>query len=203
MAEEPERHGYSAAHITPLTLREAVKRRPGMYFGTFATSDWPLVILAWTVLDLLDLAPAENPVAEVTVRSDGSVSASVRRASVFWPARAQTAADAVRLRQWWTQLCRDVNISVTRDGQTVGLASAPTDDYGHRTLVGVDITVAASVDPEVVSAPPATWWINWLDGLPDVAHRIGFEFTPRQQIIAVDEASGNRLVLTGDHLGGR
>jgi hypothetical protein len=190
-----ERPDYTAADLTVVTLREAVLRRPGMYFGSFAATDWPLVILAWTVLDLLELAPADSPRIQVTVRSNGRFDASVRRGSLVCPARAQTAADAVRLRQWWTQLCRDVTITIGGPGQALALENVPTGDFGRRMLADVDIAVAASVDSDVVSAPPATWWPSWLDRLPDVLHRLGSELTPGQQIVAADEASGTRRVL--------
>lgn len=101
----------------------------------------------------------------------------------------------MRPRQWWTQLCRDVTISVGHHGQAVDLASVPAGEYGHRLLVDVDITVAASIDQEIVSAPPAAWWPNWIDRLPDVLHRLGFGFGPGQQIVAVNEASDIRRAL--------
>lgn len=56
-----ERRDYSAADITVVSLRKAVLRRPKMYSDSLAAADRPLAILAWTVLDLLDLAPAQNP----------------------------------------------------------------------------------------------------------------------------------------------
>jgi hypothetical protein len=112
------------------------------------------------------------------------------------PARARTAADAVRLRQWWTALCLDVSVTVAQQGQALDLESVPAGEYGHRFLVDVDITVAASVDSDAVSVPPTIWWTNWLDRLPDVLRRLGFALASDQQIVAVDEASDTRRVLS-------
>jgi hypothetical protein len=71
MAEQPDY--TAAAEITHLTLREAVLRRPGVYFGSFTPADWPLVILGWTVLDLLGVASDQSPRAQITVGSDGTL----------------------------------------------------------------------------------------------------------------------------------
>ncbi|MBX6748656.1 MAG: hypothetical protein IRY85_03130 [Micromonosporaceae bacterium] len=68
--------------------------------------------------------------------------------------------------------------------------------WPHRRLADVDImVVVASIDPSVVAAPPAIWGVNWLDRLPDLAHRLGFGLTPGQRVIAVDEASDARRIL--------
>jgi hypothetical protein len=192
MSEQPD---YTAVSLTAVTLREAVSRRPGMYFGAFEPVDWPLVIMAWTILDLVDLAPAQDSHAAVRMLPDGVFDVSVQHGTLPCPARASTAADALRLRQWWTQLCRDVTITVGRRGPAVDVASVPADDHGHRMLVDVDIAVVASVDPHVVPAPSASWWPGWLDRLPDVLRRLGFEFGPAQQIVAADVASDTRRVL--------
>lgn len=157
--------------------------------------DWPLVIMAWTILDLMDLAPGRDSHATVRMRPDEAFDVSALHATLPCPARAPTAADALRLRQWWTQLCRDVIITVSRRGQAVDVASVPAGDHGQRVLVGVDITVVAAVDPHIVAAPQATWWRGWLDRLPGVLRRLGFEFGPAQQIVAVDVASDSCRVL--------
>jgi hypothetical protein len=191
----PDRSPNAAEAATPSTLRDAVARRPAMYFGPVDPPDWPLVIVLWNILEALDLEPADGAV-EVTVRADGRFASSVRRASMLVSAHAQTAADAVKRQFWWLQLCRDVSISVGRDGRPVDLTAEPVDEYGQRRLADVDIMVVASIDPAVVPAPPETWWANWLDRLPELADHLGFRFTSRQEVIVVDEASGTHRTLT-------
>jgi hypothetical protein len=119
------------------------------------------------------------------------------------PRRTPRTAMSHHVAQWWLQLWRDVSVSVTREGQELDLAADPADEHRHRWLVDVDITIVASVDPDIVSALPTTWWTKWLVRLPDVLHRLGLEVTPGQQIIAVDEATDTRRILAGVQLGGR
>jgi hypothetical protein len=75
-------HENEARDLTITTYREAVVRRPHMYFGSGPRSDWPLVILAWTARDLTHLASASQHSVETTVFRDGQFEVHAREARI-------------------------------------------------------------------------------------------------------------------------
>lgn len=192
-----EQHDYDGARIKALTPREAVLSRPDIYFGALPVSDWPLMIVAWAMFDLLDTAPPDCQQVWLTIRSDGAFEVSVGSAAICWPKNAETAAEALQRRHLWTHLCCDVTITIRRNGQTPGPDFVTVSEGGQRLLSAVDITVVASIDPDVVSAPSATWWRDWLDRLPEIVGRLGFRFTSEQSIVALDAATSTSLTFCG------
>lgn len=122
---------YTAADLKSVTLREAVARRPAMYFGGYAAEDWPLVIAAWTVTDLLDYVATTEPVAMVTLHRDGELSAAVSGARLTWPvtAKPSSAEDLIRRRMWWRQLGSDMTVTVLRTDAPPGSRRTPATNW--------------------------------------------------------------------------
>jgi hypothetical protein len=185
---------YTARDLTPLTFRDAVLRRPGMYFGTHPRSDWPLMMLAWTTSDLMDRAAASQHSVEATVHRDGQFEVHGRELTIFCPRRAQTLEDAIRLSQWWATLNRSTAI-VVRDVDRDALKAEPTDEHGHRTVTGANVSVRVTCDTDLLGSVPAAWWQGWIDRLPTLMKSIGLEPGVNKHIVAFDEVSGRRVTI--------
>jgi hypothetical protein len=188
---------YTAIDLTPLTLRDAVLRRPGMYFGAHPRSDWPLVMLAWTTSDLMGRAATSQHDIDVTVHRDGQFEVHGCELTIFWPRRARTLEDAIRLSHWWAALNRSTTI-VVGDVDRGALEVAPTDEHGHRTVTVADVCVRVVCETDLIGSGPAVWWGGWIDRLPAVLNAIGLEPAVNKHIVAFDEVEGRRVTI-GEH----
>ncbi|WP_433087490.1 hypothetical protein ACQP1P_16195 [Dactylosporangium sp. CA-052675] len=180
---------YSAADLEIVTLREAVARRPAMYFGDYAAEDWPLVIAAWTATDLLDYVVTPRPRAMVTLHRDGDVSAAVSGARLTWPvaARPRSADDVIRRRMWWHQLGSSMAVTVLRNGTPSGMADVIGDELVWNDL---SIAVRLTLDADFVGVAPQMWWRDGVARLRAVFATDRFRLPPDQQLTVTDEAAG-------------
>jgi hypothetical protein len=151
------RRDYSPADITVVTLREAVLRRPAMYFGDYRPSDWPLVIAAWTAAELLDYQTRPARQVILTLHRGGDLSATAAGARVPCSAtgRRWPIGDLVRRRMWWHQLCRSTTVTITRNGTDPGEPQHVGDQVVWDDL---SIEVRMALDPDIIGAAPGTWW---------------------------------------------
>jgi hypothetical protein len=172
----------------------AVKANPGLYFGAFPASDWPLVIASWTAGDLLRLAPHAARV-DLTLHHTGALSATVRDATVSAPPSAgpRPVADIVRAGMWHVELSRSTTVHVTAD-------RVVPEPYPARTWSGLTVTVHSELDATLFGLPDGSWW-------RDGVNRFGRLMTnPRhrppegQHIRVTDEATGESAELPlADH----
>jgi hypothetical protein len=169
---------------------DAVKAHPGMYFGAFPASDWPLVVAAWTSADLLRLAAEPGSVALVLHR-DGALSASVHGARVSAPAAGipGPVTDLIRAGMWYTELTRTTVVDA-RPQRAPELAG---DEHVWRDL---DVTVRSELDGDLFAAvPPAD---RWRDGVTRLTAVLA---TPRhrppdgRRIHVTEEATGTTADL--------
>jgi len=185
---------YSRTDIQVMTLREAVSRRPGMYFGEYQQPDWPLVMAAWTAHEMLDYLVPPRRQATVTLHGNGDLSASVARARIERPATAQQLPidHIIRRRMWWHELARSTTIAV---GQA-GTDTAEPEHVDDR-LVWSDlaIEVRLELDAQLIGIGPELWW---QDGPARLQHIFGsphFHLAADDQLVILDEATGTTLTV--------
>jgi hypothetical protein len=153
---------YTAADIVPLTMREAIEKRPAMYFGDRPRSDWPLVMMGMTVLKLARHVPSPARTVQVTVHAAGDFTVSVGGASTSWnPQRVESAKAAFSNDLWWRHvaLATSVTVSDPPGGST-------TDQNGRLHLDDVAISVRMACDPDVAQSDASVWWEDWISRLP-------------------------------------
>lgn len=180
---------YTAADLKFVTFREAVARRPAMYFGGYAAEDWPLVIAAWTATDLLDYVATPEPVAMVTLHRDGGLSAAVSGARLTWPltAKPPSVEDMIRRRMWWRQLGSDMTVTVLRTGLPPGMAENTGDELVWNDL---SIAVRLTLDADLIGVAPQVWWRHGVARLRAVFDTDRFQLQPDRQLMVTDEATG-------------
>ncbi len=179
---------YSTASLKILTLREAVMRRPTMYFGDYAASDWPLVIAAWTATELLDYAVGPEPHVDVTLHRDGDLSAAVVGARVTRPRSTKPVSvdELVRRRMWWHHLGRSIAVDVHRNGMPPGAGHAVGDEMVWDDL---DIVVRLAFDADLIGSEPQMWWHDGGARLRVMFATDRFRVPSGRQIVIADEAA--------------
>ncbi|WP_433203453.1 hypothetical protein ACQP00_34155 [Dactylosporangium sp. CS-047395] len=162
-----------------------MKANPGLYFGAFPSSDWPLVIAAWTAADLLRLAP-DTASVDLVLHRGGALSATVHGATVTAPPHAdlRPVADIIRAGMWYTELSRNTTVHTTSER-----AAPPSGP--RRVWTGLTVTVRSELDAAVFGLPDGSWW---RDGIPRFAKILA---TPRHRppdgrhVHVFDEAAGD------------
>jgi hypothetical protein len=158
----------------------AVRANPGLYFGAFPASDWPLVLAAWTAADLLRLVPTPAACVAVTLHRGGALSATVGGAAVIAPpSDPRPASELVRARMWYAELARATTVRVT-----------PEAGWS-------DLTVAVHIelDAQLFGLPDGSWWRS---GVTRFARLLA---TPRHRppagsvVRVTDEATGETADL--------
>jgi hypothetical protein len=179
---------YSAASLKVLTLREAVLRRPAMYFGSYPASDRPLVIAAWTATTLLDYAVGPDPQVDVTLHRGGGLSAEVVGARLTWPAAARLRPidEMVRQRMWWHQLARSTTVTVHQNGNQPSTPQRTDDELAWNDL---DIITRLELDADLIGTAPDEWWRDGLARLQSVFATDRFRLPPGHRVAITDEAS--------------
>jgi hypothetical protein len=180
---------YSAADLTLVTLREAVARRPAMYFGDYPAADWPLVIAAWTAIDLLDYVATPEPRAMVTLHRGGDISAAVSGARLTWPVTAipRSAEDLIRRRMWWRQLGSGMAVAVLRNGAPPATAETVGDEWVWDDL---SVAVRLTLDADLIAVAPQVWWQDGVARLRAVFDTDRFRLQRDRQLVVTDEAAG-------------
>jgi hypothetical protein len=185
---------YEAPDLEVLAYREAVLRRPGMFFEPGPRSTWPLVMLAWTAIDLMMRAGSSQHIVEAAVLRDGRFKVSVRDATVFRPGIARTLEETVRLAQLWSGLNRST-VVVVSGGDEEALPGVSSDDHRPRTFAGVDISILVECDSDLLGSGPGDWWQGWIDRVPAVLTTAGLARYGGGPIVAFDESSGQRVTI--------
>jgi hypothetical protein len=165
-------------------VSDAVKAHPGMYFGAYPAADWPLVIAAWTVADLLRLTEGEAHVRLVLHR-DGALSAAVRGARVTAPAVGdpRPVGDLVRSAMWYVELARTTAVHA-------GPQRAPELLGGRRVWRGLDVTVHSELDGDLFGLPAGGWWRDGPARLAVVLASPRHRPAGGQRVHVTDEATG-------------
>ncbi|HEV7711331.1 MAG TPA: hypothetical protein VGP16_24290 [Asanoa sp.] len=160
-----------------------------MYFGDLAAPDWPLVIVAWTAVELLDYGAASASHVDVTLHRGGSFSAAVAQARVARPttARAMAVDDLMRGRMWWHDLCQSTTVDVRRDGLVAGEPDVVGDEV---VWDGLSIVVRMTLDPAVIDAPSAWWWSDGQARLRTLFSTGDFRLKPGYRVNITDDAAG-------------
>lgn len=185
---------YSQLHLTALTLREAVVRRPAMYFGTYPTADWPLVIAVWTATDLLHYAVGPEPQVGVTLHDGGDLSAEVLGARVEWPATAKPhpVEELVRHRMWWRHLTRSTTVSVRQGARPPAAPQRIDVDLVWNDL---DILARFELDADLIGVAADEWWRDGPIRLRDVFATPHFRLAPGHRLTITDEATDTILQI--------
>lgn len=180
---------YSAADLEIVTLREAVARRPAMYFGDYTAEDWPLVIAAWTATDLLDYVVTPRSHAMITLHRNGDLSAAAPGARLTCRVTAQprSADDVIRRRMWWHQLCSSMAVTVLRNVTPSGTADIIGDELVWNDL---SIAVRLTLDADLVGVPSQMWWQDGAARLRAVFATDRFRLPPDRHLTVTDEAAG-------------
>jgi hypothetical protein len=183
---------YSQADIKVVTLREAVLRRPSMYFGDYRPPDWPLVIAAWTAAEMLDYAVLPQRQAAVTLHRNGDLSGSVARARIERPATAQRLPieQLIRRRMWWHELTRSTTIAVGPDGTD---AAAPEHVDDRLVWSDLDIVVRLELDAQLIGVAPEQRWQDGPARLQHVFATRRFNLRADDRLVILDEATGTTL----------
>ncbi|MEV0272289.1 hypothetical protein AB0H43_26230 [Hamadaea sp. NPDC050747] len=186
MAQRPD---YSNTTLCVVTLREAVCARPAMYFGDWPAADWPLVMCAWTVHELLAYSAEAPKRVDVTLGIDGVLAAAVDQARLTWPTRAKktTVEEIVGRRMWWAQLGHSNTVTIQQAGRTPG----PPKQVGDLLIWdGLRITTRMDLDPEMFGVPADSMWL-------DAAPRLGQIFTTDRFRLPTD----SQVMITNDGVG--
>jgi hypothetical protein len=183
---------YSQADIQVLTLREAVLRRPAMYFGDFRPPDWPLVIAAWTAAQMLDYAVPPRRRATLTLHRNGDLSATIARARIVQPTAAQRLSieELLRRRMWWHQLTQSTTVVAGQDGKD---AAEPQCVDDRLIWTDLDIAVRLEPDPQLIGIAPEVWWQDGPTRLQDVFATLHVQLMADDQLVVLDEATGTTL----------
>jgi hypothetical protein len=185
---------YSQGDLKVVTLREAVLRRPAMYFGGYRPPDWPLVIAAWTAAEMLDYAVPPRRQAAVTLHRNGDLSASVAMARIVQPAAALRlpVEELVRRRMWWHQLARSTTVVAGRDGED---AAEPQHVDDRLVWTDLAIVVRLELDAQLIGIASEAWWQDGPARLQDVLATLSFHLAAHDQLVVLDEATGTTLNL--------
>jgi hypothetical protein len=161
-----------------------------MIFGDYSAEDWPLVVTAWTAIDLLEYVTTPEPRAMVTLHRDGDVSATVTGARLSWPvsAKPRPVEDLIRERMWWRQLSSSMTVTVLRNGTPPETAETVSDELVWNDL---DIAVRLTPDAEFLAVPPQSWWRDGVARLRAVLDSSdSLRLRPDRQLLVTDEAAG-------------
>jgi len=187
-----ERQDYTSARLTVVSLREAVQRHPRMYFGDLLPPDWPLIICAWTVHELLDYTVGTTRQVHLVLHREGALTAVANQARVAWPAVARTsAADAiVRHRMWWTQLGWSSTVTVDQVGQVPG----PPHQIGDQLVwEGLRIVARIDLDADLFGIAADHLWDDAAARLRGTFATDRFRLPGDSQVSIVDEAAGSEV----------
>lgn len=178
---------YAAAAVVPLTsMREAIEKRPDMYFGGRPRSSWPLDMMALTVIKLGRHVPSPDRIAQVTVHADGHFTVSVRGAITSWnPRRVDGPETALINDLWWRHVALSTTVTVSEPSN-----GTTTNEHGWHFLDGVDISVRMACDPAIAHSDASVWWDGWTSGLPTVIDNLVRRPEDECRVVMVDERIG-------------